>query len=121
MTDRLSLDEARITGMRAYEVRDTEALDTLVEMSRSAHQPEVRGTAAVFLGAIGWDDRTVPALTRLLADPARVILAGHPGFTDALNDFAMYDGHVIGPAWRRRLSRLRTQETSVRRSRRSRG
>ena len=97
MTDRLSLDEVRATGARAYGDRDPEALDTLVELSRSDHRPEVRGTAAVFLGAIDWDDRTLPALTRLLADPARVSLAGHPGFTDALNDLAMYDGHVIGP------------------------
>lgn len=95
MPDDVSLSEVRVFGRRAVEERDSAALDTLIELSRTSHRPEIRGTTALFLGAIDWDLRPISALSRLLADPGFVNLSEHPDFTDVLNSFKMYAGKVI--------------------------
>lgn len=96
MSPRTQPSAAVAIGRRAVDDRESSAIDELVELCRTSHCPEVRGIAALFLGAIDWDERPVAALTRLLADPAKVSLAEHPEFTETMNGFKMYDGKIIG-------------------------
>ena len=80
MSSATTKGEAYFLGKRAVDDRDSVALDELIAAVRASHRPEVRGIAALYLGAVEWDDRPVAALSRLLADPAKVSLQKCVGY-----------------------------------------